>query len=135
MIGAAISTEEAIAACQSPVGARVTACGWVPGAADGYTASATPAASEIGSAPGTRVVLRVATVGKPSLATASGACESIPTVTVAESVRVRSLVDPQPASATAKPSRIESIGHRIRADVSGRPDGPTPIVVIRAHHR
>ena len=40
--------------------------GWVPGALDGYTASATPAASAIGSAPATRVVFLVATAGKPS---------------------------------------------------------------------
>ena len=59
-IGGAISTEAAIAACQSSLGARVTAAGWVPGAADGYTASATPAASATGSAPATRVVFLVA---------------------------------------------------------------------------
>jgi hypothetical protein len=34
-IGAAISTEAAIAACQSPVGAIVTALGWVPGIVEG----------------------------------------------------------------------------------------------------
>ena len=34
-IGGAISTEEANAACQLLVGARVTADGWVPGACDG----------------------------------------------------------------------------------------------------
>ena len=47
-IGGAISTEAAIAACQSEVGASATARGCVPGAADGYTASATPAASATG---------------------------------------------------------------------------------------
>src|SRR5450755_938308 len=65
-IGGAISTAEATAACQSLLGAIVTAVGWVPGATDGYTASATPAASAVGSLPGTRVVFLVATEGKPS---------------------------------------------------------------------
>ena len=64
-IGGAISTEAAIAASQSSVGASVTAAGWVPGAEDGYTASATPAASAIGSAPATRVVFLVASAGIP----------------------------------------------------------------------
>ncbi len=44
-IGDAISTEAAIAASQSSVGAIVTAAGWVPATCDGNTASATPAAS------------------------------------------------------------------------------------------
>ena len=64
-IGGAISTEAAIAASQSSVGAIVTAVGWVPAATEGNTASATPAASEIGSTPDTRVVFLVASTGKP----------------------------------------------------------------------
>src|SRR5947209_946044 len=54
-IGDAISTDAAIAASQSSVGAIVTTFGWLPGAAEGYTASATPAASATGSPPATRV--------------------------------------------------------------------------------
>ena len=79
-IGAAISTDEAIAACQSSVGASVTAVGWVPAAAEGYTASATPAASAIGSAPATRVVFFVATVGNPSCWPALGVLDWTPLV-------------------------------------------------------
>src|SRR5436190_19169817 len=60
LIGEDIRTAEAIAACQSSSGAIVTAPGWVPEAAEGYTASATPAASAAGSAPATRVVFLVA---------------------------------------------------------------------------
>src|ERR1700761_9855807 len=64
-IGEDMSTDEAIAACQSSVGASVTAVGCVPPAADGYTAIATPAAAATGSAPGTRVVFLVAVAGNP----------------------------------------------------------------------
>ena len=59
-IGGDISTEDAIEASQSSVGVSVTADGWVPGAEDGYTASATPAASAVGSPPPTLVVFFVA---------------------------------------------------------------------------
>src|SRR5919201_443808 len=64
--GPDIRTDEAIAACQSSVGAITAAAGWVPDAAEGYTASATAAASAIGSAPATRVVFLVTTPGYPS---------------------------------------------------------------------
>src|ERR1700759_4110832 len=71
-MGGAISTEAASAACQSPVGASVTAVGWVPGAADGNTAIATPAASATGAAPPTGAGFLVAVVGKPSFWAACG---------------------------------------------------------------
>src|SRR5947209_15785674 len=51
--GGAIRAEAARAACQLPVGASTTACGWVPLPTEGNTASATPAASDTGSAPAT----------------------------------------------------------------------------------
>ena len=103
-IGGAISTAEAIAACQSPVDASATAVGWVPGAADGNTARATPAASAAGSAPGTRVVFLVARAGKPSFCTACGALDGIPIVTVVvveqedAELLSRLVPPPQPAS-------------------------------------
>ena len=62
-IGGAISTAEAIAAGQLELGASTTAAGCVPGAADGYTASATAAASAAGVGARTRVVFLVATSG------------------------------------------------------------------------
>ena len=77
-MGGAISTDAAIAASQSPVGASVTAVGWVPGAAEGNTARATPAASATGSAPATRVVFLVARMGKPSFSLACGDVEGTP---------------------------------------------------------
>ena len=77
-MGGAISTDAAIAACQSSVGASVTAVGWVPAPTDGNTATATPAASATGSAPGTRVVFLVATVGKPSSCAACGVDAEMP---------------------------------------------------------
>ncbi len=64
-MGGAISTEEAIAACQLSLGAMVTAVGWVPATLEGNTASATPAALATESAPETRVVFFVADTGKP----------------------------------------------------------------------
>ena len=81
LIGADISTDEASAACQSSVGATVTAVGWVPAAAAGYTASATPAASAIGSPPAIRVVFFVAITGMPSCWAALGV-PAVGTVTV-----------------------------------------------------
>ena len=119
--GGAIRTEAAIAACQSEVGASATAPGWVPGAADGYTASATPAASATGSAPGTRVVFLVAVTGKPSCFTAFGDAEATPTVTVVDCVLIRSLVLPQPHRSRPAVSEINGSHRRIGADVSGRP--------------
>src|ERR1700761_9237520 len=77
-MGEAISTEAAIAACQSPVGASVTAVGWVPDTTDGNTARATPAASATGSAPGTRVVFLVAVKGKPSCCAVCPAVDGVP---------------------------------------------------------
>src|ERR1700744_1264913 len=85
-IGGAMSTDAASAACQSAVGASATADGWVPGAADGNTATATPAASATGSAPGTRVVFLVAMVGKPSFWAACGVVDDPPPVTLAVDV-------------------------------------------------
>src|SRR5947209_10644575 len=64
-IGAAIRTEDAIAASQSSLGAIVTALGCVPATVDGNTATATPAATAAGSANDTRVVFLVASTGNP----------------------------------------------------------------------
>src|SRR5438309_6674680 len=63
--GPAMKTEAASAASQSSLGASTTAGGLVPGAAEGYTANATPAASAVGSLPGTLVVFFVAVSGMP----------------------------------------------------------------------
>ncbi len=63
LTGAAISTEAAIAACQSASSTRVTAAGRCAGVVEGKTASATPAAVAAGSDPPTRVVLLVAKDG------------------------------------------------------------------------
>ena len=104
-------------------GANVTAVGCVPGAAEGNTASATPAASATGSAPATRVVFLVATEGKASFWRAWGSADGVPTVTVAawDSELLSSLVPPpQPASARLTPSMIASVRRLIGADVSAR---------------
>src|ERR1700742_4532810 len=77
-MGEPISTKPAIAACQSPVGASVTAVGWVPDTTDGNTARATPAASATGSAPGTRVVFLVAVKGKSSCCAVCPAVGGVP---------------------------------------------------------
>ena len=61
--GAAISTEAAIAPCQSSSSTSVTAVGRCATLAEGKTASATPAAVVAGSEPPTRVVLLVAKEG------------------------------------------------------------------------
>src|ERR1700733_3982083 len=108
-MGGAISTDAAIAACQSPVGASVTTFGWVPGTTDGNTARATPAASATGSLPGTRVVFLVASAGKPSFCAAWGAFDGTligtPTVTVELVTSWSSLVPPpQPASVSVPAS-------------------------------
>ena len=132
-IGGAIRTEAAIEAAQSSLGAMVTAAGWVPGAADGYTASATPAASATGSAPATRVVFLVASTGKPSFCAARGVFVPIPTGALDEVVLCSSLgVPPQPASAKAAIPAIAAIAlpaprrdprARMRADVTERSVG------------
>src|SRR5690348_9522714 len=112
-IGDDISTDEAIAACQSSVGASVTAVGWVPGAAEGYTASATPAASAIGSAPGTRVVFLVAIVGNPSCWAASGVLDlTAPVVPSCTNTVVRR--PPHPASTTQMHRRARWLIRRRR---------------------
>src|SRR5579884_281044 len=98
-IGEAIITAEASAACQSSVGAIVTAAGWVPEPMEGNTASATPAASATGSAPATRVVFLVASAGKTISCAAWGELELTPTVTLG--ARTTTVLPPQPASAAA----------------------------------
>ncbi len=116
-IGGAISTEAAIAACQSSDGASVTAVGWVPGAAEGNTASATPAAFETESLPDTRVVFLVASTGKPRLA--AGAAALGPVVVVVLTIS-RVAPPPQAAIANAQAASIEgSTDRRIGPDVSG----------------
>jgi hypothetical protein len=64
--GFAISTDAAIAPCQLLLSTIATACGRFAGDVDGKTALTAPATSATGSAPATRVVLRVAVTGKPS---------------------------------------------------------------------
>src|SRR2546423_1244702 len=78
LVGAADSTPAAPAPCQSPLSTRATAGGRVPGLIAGNTALATPAASEAGSLPGTRVVFFVAVVGEPSCLAAALAFEPTP---------------------------------------------------------
>ena len=63
LTGPDIRTEDAIAACQLSVGAITTEGGCVLDPAEGYTASATAAASAVGSAPATRVVFLVTSHG------------------------------------------------------------------------
>ena len=64
--GLAISTEAAIAACQSRPSTIATACGRFVGEVEGNTALTAPATSAAASAPATRVVFLVAETGKPS---------------------------------------------------------------------
>ena len=131
-IGDDISTDEAIAACQSSVGASVTAVGWVPLAAEGYTAIATPAASATGSAPGTRVVFLVAVVGNPSCWAALGVLDwTAPVDPSCTNTVVRR--PPHPASTKQMPRRASREVLRIQAvtlarrPVSGA--GPRPVDV------
>ena len=110
-IGGAISTEAAIAACQSSVGAIVTAVGWVPATWEGKTASATPAASAIGSCPDTRVVFLVASAGNPSrwpapACSSSSSCSSVLMIS-------RVAPPPQPAIDTQAASPAIHAVHRI----------------------
>ena len=119
-IGEDISTDEAIAACQSSVGASVTAVGWVPLAAEGYTAIATPAASATGSAPGTRVVFLVAVVGNPSCWAALGVLDwTAPVDPSCTNTVVRR--PPHPASTKQMPRRARWLIRRRRG---GRGIGP-----------
>src|SRR3954451_5254055 len=68
--GAATSAPAATAPCQSSLSTSTTAGGRVSSDDDGKIALATPAASAAGSLPLTRVVLRVAVIGKPSCSSA-----------------------------------------------------------------
>src|SRR4051812_11671069 len=68
--GAATSAPAATAPCQSSLSTSTIAGGRVSSELDGNTALATPAASAAGSLPLTRVVLRVAMIGKPSCSAA-----------------------------------------------------------------
>ncbi len=116
MTGVAIRTEAASAASQSSVGAIATAGGWVPVPEDGYTASATPAASAVGSPPATRVVFLVATAGKPSFWPAWGVLAWTPIT----GPRISwGLPPPQPAiradTATAASRRLLGIAARTLA--------------------
>src|SRR3954447_22518623 len=64
--GSATSAPAATAPCQSSLSTSTTAGGRVSSDEDGKIALATPAASAAASLPLTRVVLRVAVIGKPS---------------------------------------------------------------------
>src|SRR3954454_19033415 len=68
--GAATSAPAAMAPCQSSLSTSTTAGGRVSRELDGKSALATPAASAAASLPLTRVVLRVAVIGKPSCSAA-----------------------------------------------------------------
>ena len=127
-IGGAISTDAAIAASQSSVGAIVTAVGWVPGAAEGNTASATPAALAIESAPDTRVVFLVASTGNPTPA-AGGAVLWLAVVVFTIN---RVAAPPQPATVNTQAARAAiSRDRRIAPDVSGA-EGRSPHFAVRA---
>src|SRR2546430_8934566 len=94
--------------------------GWVPATDDGYTASATPEASAIGSPPGTRVVFFVATVGKPRRSPALGVFELTPTT--GPGPVISSVLPPHAASPAAMARSARSLMRRIGGgeDVSGR---------------
>ena len=99
------------------MGATVTAVGWVPAATEGNTARATPAASETGSTPDTRVVFLVASTGKPM--PAAGDAALWPVVVVLTISRV--VAPPQPA--TVRHAAIDAVDrihavHRIGPHVS-----------------
>src|SRR4051794_13424524 len=64
--GSATSAPDATAPCQSSLSTSTTAGGRVSSEDEGKIALATPAASAAASLPLTRVVLRVAVIGKPS---------------------------------------------------------------------
>src|SRR4051794_12386308 len=68
--GFATSAPAATAPCQSSLSTSTTAGGRVSSEDEGKIALATPAASAAGSLPLTRVVLRVALIGKPSCSAA-----------------------------------------------------------------
>src|SRR3954449_19401 len=68
--GSPTSAPAATAPCQSSLSTSTTAGGRVSSDDDGKIALATPAASATGSLPLTRVVLRVAVIGKPSCSAA-----------------------------------------------------------------
>src|SRR3954469_2479487 len=68
--GAATRAAPDTAPCQSSLSTSTTAGGRVSSELDGKIALATPAASAAGSLPLTRVVLRVAMIGKPSCSAA-----------------------------------------------------------------
>ena len=114
--GADISWAAETATRQSAVSTSVTARGRVSRSREGKTACATPAASAIGSAPPTRVVLRVANAGKPSSAAASSSSPSRPS-TGACSCRRR----PDRARRRRRRHRRSRRASRIRAHrVAGR---------------
>jgi hypothetical protein len=77
-IGAAASTEAVTADCQSSRSTSTTAVGREALPVEGKIAFATPAASETGSSPPTRIVLRVALAGKPSFAAAPESSDFTP---------------------------------------------------------
>src|SRR4051812_21389187 len=68
--GSATSAPDATAPCQSSLSTSTTAGGRVSSEDEGKIALATPAASAAASLPLTRVVLRVAVIGKPSCSAA-----------------------------------------------------------------
>jgi hypothetical protein len=86
----------------------------VPATCDGNTASATPAASEIGSTPDTRVVFLVARMGKPVPAAGSAALEPVLVVLMISRVAP----PPHPAIDTQAASPAIHAIHRIAPDVS-----------------
>src|SRR4051794_16281658 len=110
-IGAAMRTDAASAARQSPPSTSVTALGRVPGESDGYTARAIAAASAIGSAPPTRVVFFVAKTGNPS---AGAALLSLPLTPITGDLTAGPPDRPQPAR-TATAAAAAATVARVRA--------------------
>ena len=77
-IGLAASAAADTPACQSRSSTSTTAVGRVGALVPGKIALATPAASAAASPPPTRIVLRVAVEGKPSLEAPCSSSEEVP---------------------------------------------------------
>src|SRR3954462_14869580 len=102
--GAATSAPAAMAPCQSSLSTSTTAGGRVSRELDGKSALATPAASAAASLPLTRVVLRVAVIGKPSCSAAFLSLDLAPPVGAATGAPPESVLlclSEQPASVSA----------------------------------
>jgi hypothetical protein len=95
--GSATSDEAASPDCQSPTSTKVTAPGPATPPVEGNTASATAAASEIGSGPAMRVVFFVANAGKPRSSVSSGTGTSR-TITSGAGAATGALSSPSPSS-------------------------------------